>query len=331
LHSVALAALAFLIVVAPWYLRPLSLTGDATYPFLTNVFGNQSGPYTTQELAALSQSVRDTADPGILGIVARDVRYALGQVPGGGTSGVPAGIPPLTVLLGAGLLGLAMRPLRDDRVYRVVVLSGVGMVAIWVLTSADQRYIIPAIGVLALAAGMTVDQLLRTPTRVLARRMRSVAAVAVGAVALYPSVEFARVTISYFGLPPANNHDTAAYLDANGLACLPGVKYLNARFGSNYSAYALHCEQTTFYAEGRYMGDWFGRASYFRVLGPTATVSSIPRLANNLGALGPKFFIASSGDVANPQLLTTSGRFRMVFQGDDTFVFRLESQGERGP
>jgi hypothetical protein len=324
LRSVALAALGFLIVVAPWYLRPLSLTGDPTYPFLTNVFGNQNGPYTTRELAALSQSVRDTARPGVLGIVGRDIKYAVGEVPGGGTSGVPAGIPPLTVLLGTGLLGLAMRPLRHDRVYRVVILSGVGMVAVWVLTSADQRYTVPAVGVLALAAGMTVDQLLRTPARVLAQRVRAVAAVAVAAVALYRSVEFAKVTISYFGLPPASGHDTAAYLDASGLGCLPGVEYLNARFGSNYSAYALHCEQTTFYAEGRYMGDWFGRASYFRVLGPTAAVSSIPRLVNNLGALRPQFFIASSSDLAKPQLLTASGRLRMVFHGDDTFVFQLE-------
>ncbi len=47
---------------------------------------------------------------------------------------------------------------------------------------------------------------------------------------------------------------------------LSGDCYLNRTLGSRYTVWAVHAENLSYYARGRFLGDWAGPAGFARVL-----------------------------------------------------------------
>ncbi|HEV7786806.1 MAG TPA: hypothetical protein VGQ28_15785, partial [Thermoanaerobaculia bacterium] len=62
------------------------------------------------------------------------------------------------------------------------------------------------------------------------------------------------------------------------------VSWLNRTRGSRYTVWALHAEQATYFADGRFLGDWAGRASFGRVLAASPSPEALHRELRRLGA-----------------------------------------------
>ncbi len=67
------------------------------------------------------------------------------------------------------------------------------------------------------------------------------------------------------GPVPLTVEQREAYLTRR-VPLYPAVAYLNDTKRSGYTAWALHAEHMVYYAQGRFLGDWFGPMSFSRML-----------------------------------------------------------------
>jgi hypothetical protein len=317
--SAAIAGLAAaLIVLLPWYGRTMVLTGDPIYPLFTSIFGNHGG-WTAAEIAIITQPDR-SAGPTFADLALQDLRYELGLNPG---NLVAIGLPWLSYALGLGFFGALFDGLRKDPIWRAAIVGGALMILAWGLVSANPRLLVPATGVLAIAGGMTVG-------RIADALVGEVGRVGVVAAAGLATVVLSSSTILYtmnvwrsYGPPPTTRGAINTMLLAD-INCLDGVEYLDERFRGNYSAYGIHCENTTYYAAGRWLGGWAGPGSYGRILGPNWMLPPTT-VASNLCHLGAQFVIVQRvmfGPRAHA-LLRDTGDFQLAFVGPYSVVLAV--------
>jgi len=325
-HIVSAVA-GFAVAAAPWYAWTLYITGDPFYPFGTELFGNRPGLWTAAEIAYQKVAAHDAPTAGLAGILRQDVLYLLGRAP----IEVVGGLPPLNPLAGLGLLALAVRRWWSMRPLVATMVATILSLGIWVSSTSDPRYLLPALGVMAIGGGLVVEASHRRLREVLTQRMSWLARPRSGLV-LVPlatiiilsasSIEVASVLHSQ-GLPPTTESTVRAYL-VNHVGCYGGLAYLNDRLGSSYTAYGWGCESANFYASGKYMGDWFGPAGYFRVFdGMSNPPVQTALLATRLRALGVTYLLVPNGLGVDPETMTADGHFSLVSSSDGTNVFQL--------
>jgi hypothetical protein len=102
----------------------------------------------------------------------------------------------------------------------------------------------------------------------------------------------------------------------------PAIRYVNRTRGSDYTIYAFHAENMVYFAEGRFLGDWFGPASFEKVLRSGATPEA---LYSKLRALGVDYLLVVEERVPplpfdTPQF---TKRFRIVYSDSNARVFAL--------
>ena len=68
------------------------------------------------------------------------------------------------------------------------------------------------------------------------------------------------------------------------------VEFLNRTMGDHYTLYALEFGNLAYYADGRFMGDWFGPARYSLI---TNTSFRPPHLYQQLRKLGANYFLVA--------------------------------------
>jgi hypothetical protein len=108
------------------------------------------------------------------------------------------------------------------------------------------------------------------------------------------------------------------------------VEFLNRTRGDHYTLYTLEFGNLAYYADGRFMGDWFGPARYSLI---TDTSFRSPQLYQQLRKLGANYFLVAENhrdrdevaeSVLAPDFL--NGRFRLVYAGLSSLLFELEDQ-----
>ena len=275
---------------------------------------------------------RNAAGPGLAGILLRDLAYLRGQAP----YEVARGIAPLNPVVVAGILGMLVPGLRRSRAFVAVTVATLGSLALWVASTADPRYVLPALGVMAMGGGLLCDHVftwvaLCLPDRlgwVTGERMRLIMVPIIAGLLLWSPLADLDQTFGRH-LPPTASVARRAYQVAR-LPCYSGIDYLNGHLGSGYTAYGLGCEQSRYFAQGRCIGDWFSTGSYPRVLGgldiegvqgPGAT----GQLAQRLRELGARYLLVPGTSLRDPVSLTRTGDFGLVFAGEGTYVFQVSS------
>src|SRR5690606_24987923 len=117
--------------------------------------------------------------------------------------------------------------------------------------------------VLSLALGGVLSEMVEEAPRL---RHRAGMAAAVLAVGLFlPGWLYAGYQIIREGAIPLTPEARDRYL-ADQLPIYPAVSWLNRTRGNEYAVYALHAENLAYFAEGRFLGDAIGPASFFRVV-----------------------------------------------------------------
>jgi hypothetical protein len=253
-----IAAAVALILAGPWFVRTTVITGNPIYPLATSLFGNR-GPWSDAEVRyqfAAAESFAEVRAGSTIARLLTDLGLRNLQLGAESPLFVGHALSPIALLGAAAVL----TPLRRNR--GLIVVGGAGAVLIAVRLAVDMtpRYLLYALGLLALATGLGW-------AAIFARRPAGSAVTAAAAAALLVA---SIPTIHYVdrrrqaGLPTAAE-DREAYVRAR-IPCFEAVAALN-RSARPYRAYGAFCEEVRYYADHLVIGDWFGPGSYYRVLG----------------------------------------------------------------
>ncbi len=187
------------------------------------------------------------------------------------------GQPPHSpVYLAALPLALLAAP-RDPQQRRLLALAAAYAFACLALPP-DSRYLVPITPLLSLsAAGALLPWLDRLPGR------RTVLVAGLCAGCFLPGWLYAFYRLHRQGPLPLTPAGREAYL-ARQQPVYPAIAYLNRTRGSGYALWALHAENMAYYAQGRFMGDWIGPASFRRLLPGLRSPEDLHGRLRGLGA-----------------------------------------------
>jgi len=244
-------------VLAPWYGRIYAWTGNPFFPFFPQVFGRSEwAPIRFQSfLVPLTNGVPAEVDGPLKVLGSRlvdlvrlpwDLVFERGRY---------NGQPPCSPLYLAALPLALLAARRDPRQRRLLGLAAV-YAFVCLGLPADARYMVPALPLLSLAAAGVLPPLLPP-------RKSLIAALCAGC--LLPGWLYPLYRAYLQGPLPLTPERREAYL-ARRQPVYPAIAYLNRTLGSRYTVWALHAESMTYYARGRFLGDWLGPARFNRVL-----------------------------------------------------------------
>jgi hypothetical protein len=251
-------------VLAPWYLRIYVYTGNPLFPFMTRVFGGSPWDIVLWEEGRETLAQR----------LARWVRLPWDVVFERGKYNQQ---PPFSPVCLAALPLLVFGAARDVRVRFLLAAAGVyAFVFMWL--PLDSRYLVPVLPLVSLAAAGTVAVLARRWPGLASHRVAWALALA----CLLPGWLYAGYRIARQGPLPLTPEAREAYL-ARSLPLYPSLAWLNRTRGRAYTVWSLHAENMVYFADGRFLGDWFGPASFSRV---TAGLQGPADLHTRLRRLG---------------------------------------------
>jgi hypothetical protein len=322
------AALAggFAAIAAPWYAWTVHTTGDPIYPLATSVFGNRRGLWTADEIQFQYFVARSYVGSSISEIVNRALSFLRGEALGGD---IPLHRSPLSWLLGGGFLGLLIPSAWRDRTFLGSALSCLLCLGFTIKISADPRYLVPAVGLFALCAGLAADNAIAVAGRLISPspRLRQAALVAwalVVVVIMRSSVGYARGVTKTDGLPPTSTAKISGFVGAR-IPCYPAVQYLNARFGSHYRAWGYICEEARYFAKGTLISDVFSTGSRLRVFDAAGQALPSDRtLWRRLKPLDVQWLILPTQTVTRPSVMGAHGLFALVAKVGPEFIFRVQ-------
>jgi hypothetical protein len=296
---------------APWYVYSAVHVGNPVFPFLAEIFGHGSwaagdleGQLSEMRQLGMGRSLRALV---LLpwNLLAHPDRFGPSQR--------------LSPLLLALLPGIAI--VGATRRFRGLLALAAAYGLVWFFSVQSTRYLLPVVPFGALLAGVALDRLVRW----LAPRRRTataaVATVAVAAVLLFPGWLFAVRRVVPVGPPPGTAEERHAYL-ARQLPSYPAYRWLNETKGSAYRLYAIYDENMAYFADGVFMGDWFGPARYRDVVDKLADG---PALHEALSRLGADHLLVPVGRYGArvPEDLFSGERFRLVHRTGAILLLEL--------
>lgn len=251
LHFTAVAAA----ILVPWYGRIFLYTGNPVFPYFPKLFGSSAWVHGSLGLKGVSPLSILTLPWDLA--VRRETFYWQPPVS-------PVYLLALPLALFAAIRGaLVRRMLFVVLAYAVFALS----------LPRDPRYFHPILPLASVAAGAGFARLsLRSRT----------ALVGVASALLLPGWFYAVWHLRSLGQVPVTVLQRDEFLSRQ-LPAYPAVRYLNRTRGRDYTVYGVHAENMMYFAEGRLFGDWFGPASFAKVLSPGATPEALHAKLRRLG------------------------------------------------
>jgi 4-amino-4-deoxy-L-arabinose transferase-like glycosyltransferase len=292
------------VLLAPWYLRIYLYTGNPVFPFLPQVFGSNLWD---------SVSLGGVAEP----LLRRLVRWARLPWDVLFERGRYNQQPPFSPVYLAALPLLAFGAARDSRVRYPLLIAGLSALAfLWL--PPDSRYLVPVLPLTSLAVAGSLAAAVRSWPRLAFRQLAAVLCFG----GFLPGWLYAGYRIVRQGPPPVTARARETYL-ARSLPVYPAIAFLNRTRGSAYTLWALHAENMTYFAAGRFLGDWFGPAGFSRVLANARDAGSLHRELRRLGA----DYLLLPADMAPLKLPISDGElrrwFQLVYQDANARVYAL--------
>lgn len=302
------------LVGAPWYGYNAFHTGNPVFPFFGEVFG-----YGFWDAADLRSQLEEMA------------RYGMGKSPVA-LLALPWNLlfhpdafhaeAPLSVFYFVFLPALLWVGATRRQLRGVLILS-LAYVLFWFGSVQVVRYLMPVLPLLGLlAATALVWALSHLPLR-LGRAMAASLALLIAGILVLPGWSFAANLVLKRGVPPTTPTERHEYL-AQALPSYPAYRLLNEGNRSQYRVYALFDENMAYFADGTFMGDWFGPARYSRV---TESIGDSRELYRELRRLGADYFLVQTVRyglrVELPDDAFFRGHFRLLYAQGTVVLFEL--------
>jgi hypothetical protein len=300
-------------VAAPWYARNALLTGNPVFPFLPRLFGYSF--WSAEDLRWLDDDV----------IAKRGVGRGLGAllalpwhlVASQRLFDAEERISPLYGLCVPILAAVGLRWRRIGLLYAV----GLAYSVFWFFSAQILRYLVPALPILGVAMAAALDRALARPLDAAPPRARRAVAVLVALALAAPGVAFAVRKAREWGPPATTAAERARYL-LRHRPSISAYEFLDAARGRDYAVYAYHDQCMTYYANGRFMGDFFGPARYAAVEACWDDGETLYRTLRGLGAT--HFLVSSLYEKARlPSNDAFHARFRLVYAKANVALFEL--------
>jgi hypothetical protein len=299
-----------LLVLAPWYLRLYLLTGNPVFPYVPQVFGAnpwQSLPDPNREGTLVQRLVRAVRIPW-------DVVFHRGSY---------GGLPPISPVYLAAIPVLVAGAIREARLRRWLaiwfpVVAAFALACSWL--PRDSRYLVTVLPLLSL---MVVGAI--SATVALAGRWRSsrLLAWALCLGCLAPGWLYGFSWMARNGPLPLTPARREAFL-ARKVPAYSAVSWLNHTRGRRYTVWALHAEQATYFADGRFLGDWTGLSSFGRVLEVSPNPEALHAELLRLGADHLLLSAVSTTSLPFPEDAAFLSWFEPVYQDDGARVYALK-------
>jgi hypothetical protein len=262
----------------PTLLRSAWYTGNPTYPLFTQLFG--SGPWWTL---------------GDFGGVAHDIQHY-------GVARTLKGFLTLPYILatapdrfqsdhGYSLVLFALLPFVGvraacDKLVRWLVALLLFYFACWFMVGQVMRYLLPIVPILCLAAALTICWLLDWTFGRKRADLRGVVTSIAAVLIVLPSARFVWMAMFHRGVVPLTLNQKTDYI-AERIPEYKAVAAANAAPAPIYSLFAINC---AYYADGLFMGDWFGPGRYSLVTDNLANAGALYAALHRLGAA---YFLAN--------------------------------------
>ncbi len=220
---------------------------------------------------------------------------------------------PLPIVLVVSLYAPLGRPLA------LVVLAAL---ASWYCSVQVLRYLLPIVPIVSLLTAAVADRAVRS-MRATRRSLVNGAVTILGGVLLISTGWlYAASVVRERDLPPVTSAGRDAYLSA-ALPSYPAYKMLNERHSRDYRLYALCDAHMAYFADGVFMGDWFGPARYAPIMGAMGNGAALYRTLRMLGA--DYLLLADRPPCPRelPQDDFTRSRFTPVYTGAGGSLFRV--------
>ncbi len=300
------------LVLAPWYGRIYAWTGNPLFPYFPQVFG--ASPWAPVRFRSLLEGPKGWGLLGSRGVeLARlpwDLVFRRGRF---------SGQPPYSPLYLAALPLALVAAWRDRRQRRLLALAAAYAFACLGLPP-DARYMMPAVPLVSLAAAGAFLPLLAPLDRF--PRRSGILALGLSVTCFLPGWLYALYRFHHLGPLPLTPAGREAYL-ARWQPGYPAVAFLNRTLGSGYTVWALHAENLSYYAEGRFLGDWVGPAKFDRVL---QTLQGPRDLHDRLRRLKAGYLLIPMGEklLPFPEDALEPRWFQTVYADSAARVYRLK-------
>ncbi|MBI4441904.1 MAG: glycosyltransferase family 39 protein [Acidobacteria bacterium] len=324
LRNVVAFVAILLVVAGPWYLRNAYYTGNPIWPYWGSWLGY--GTWTAEDA---KHQIADQFHPG-----AGNDSVALLLLPWNLTFHVTSfhedySLSPVYLLLLPLCLLVAIR-----NPYLRVLLITTGLYTLfWFGTAQQMRYLVPALPLLSLAAGAALEKyvfrLRWTQSPAVAPTLSGVICILLvvpGALRAAGSGTFGN-SLTLGQLPPVRAKDRDEYI-RSFQPLYSAVEFLNRTKGDNYTLYTLAYSNMAYFADGRFIGDWFGPARYDDLL---KHLSHPEPLYQELHRLGANYFLVNQSggwadfadDVLAPEFL--NGHLKLIY-AHSGLLFEVEDR-----
>lgn len=296
-RDLVIASAVVLAVLAPSYGRILHHTGNPLFPFYPEILG--SSPWDPEPAPHRTFAERAADYISIPWDVLLD-RKAVGRQP----PYSPA------YLLAAPLLVIGL--IRYPRT-RLPFGMALAYSLVFPILPPDSRYLTVALPLVSLALGGVLASL----------PLRRGLMPALALLLFLPGWSYGLYRIEREGPLPVTPRERDLYL-AREQPAYAALRHLNRLKGRSYTVYGVHAEHMKYYAEGTYLGDWGGPASFSRVL---SALNDPDALHRRLRTLGVDYLLALQDEGVSrlPDTPAWHRRFRRIYSDGKAEVWELQT------
>jgi hypothetical protein len=270
-------------VASPWYVRNLLVTGDPFFPWGGPIFGYSfsSPPDLAGHVAAMA---RKNHEQTLLSFLRLPWDLVFHQ----STFHREAPLSRIWIVALPALLLLGAR----RKATRTILFIASLYVFLWFFSLQQLHYLVPILPLWSLLTSVLILDPLLARLRCLPRNSLVVAALGFFILSFsgwWWSLSFIRDR----GPVPVLSEERDAFLAAR-LPSYPAYRLLNDRHGSSYRLYALFDENMAYFADGVFMGDWFGPGRY-QIIDTAMQVGGSQGLYRALRQMKATHFLVSGG------------------------------------